>query len=966
MSDGFSEIRLAISRATATVSNRTQLCTPGPDDERRDRKESSSMGSWMKREHSSHVTRCRVGRQATLAMLLLLVALSAAAGEEPATRTNDAADTNLQQRVPWLSSRLVGSPEPPLPYVAVPALSGVEWNRPLYAKREPEGTHLIVVQQGGEKDKPSRVLRVVDRPDAEEAKLLLELPGRLIYGLEFHPDYELNRFMYLFSNGPTGEQERQNRISRFQVTYDAAGHAACDVDSEQIILEWRSMGHDGGDLCFGHDGMLYITSGDGTSDSDNWLSAQDATNLLGGVLRIDVRDSEEGRPYSIPKDNPFVDLPKARGELWAIGLRNPWRMSLDAATGQIWVGNNGQDLWETVHLLGRGENYGWSVYEGSHPFYAHRQLGPGTLTLPTLEHHHSEARSLTGGVVYDGDRLPQLKGAYIYGDYSTGKVWAARHDGQQVTWHREIADTSIQIAGFSNTHRGDLLIIDLAGGIFRLQKNPQEKNAAAAFPRKLSETGIFASVAEHRVAPGVIPYSVNAPAWNDGATAERFLAIPGRQQISFRRNRGWDFPNGSVIAQTLSLDTLQDDVHHKRRIETRVLLRQRGEWTGYSYRWNPAQTDAVLVGHQGQDIELAESLHPSSSQPNKWRIPSRAECMSCHSRAVNYVLGLTEVQMNRLHDHGSHHANQLETLSQIGMFTESLPLGVEEMNKLVDPHDVSSDLESRARSYLHTNCSSCHVESGGGNARMQLEYNTALDKMQIISHFPQHETFGITRPRIIAKGRPDDSVMLARLNRRGRGQMPPLVSNRIDEPAVDLMRQWISAMQSDRKFVRDWSVTDLLAESQQLSRGRSFDQGKQIFRSVGCAQCHRIRDEFAGIGPNLTGVSKRLKFEEILTSIIEPSRSIANEYAETIITTAKGEVVRGRIESETEQVVVLRGRESFATPRTIDKGDIDDRSLSKISTMPEDALNELELNEILDLLAYLIADADPSHASFSD
>jgi uncharacterized repeat protein (TIGR03806 family) len=707
--------------------------------------------------------------------------------------------------------------------------------------------------------------------------------------------------------------------------------------------------------------MLYATAGDGTSDSDNWLSAQDVSNLLGGVMRIDVEHPTAEQPYSIPPDNPFLHIPGARGELWAIGLRNPWRMTVDAVTGQIWVGNNGQDLWETVHLLGRGENYGWSVYEGSHPFYAHRNLGPGELTLPTFEHHHTESRSLTGGIVYNGDRIPELKGAYIYGDYSTGKIWAGRHNGTEVTWHREIADSAIQIAGFSNSHQGELLIVDHGGGIYRLQVNPaiERPGDSPPFPTKLSETGIFESVSEHRVAPGVIPYSINSPAWNDGATTERFIAIPGDKKIEYKAARGWDFQDGSVLVQTLSVDEETHGIIAKRRIETRILTRQQGEWTGYSYEWNAQQDEANLVEREGKNISLEVAFDGRVGEESTWRIPSRAECMSCHSRAVNYCLGMTELQMNRSHDYADAGDNQLRTLEHIGLFSAPLPKPVDELKKLVDPHDAAAPLETRAKSYLHANCSGCHVSAGGGNARMELEFTTLLDDMEVVSHFPQHDTFGLTQPLIVAPSEPDRSVMLTRLNRRGRGQMPPLVSNRIDKQGAGLIKQWIASMKPNRKFVREWTVAEIKEHQRETNTGRSFERGEQLFRTAGCGQCHRIQNENAGIGPNLSDISSRMKADEILSSIVSPSTVIDDKYAQTIVVTADGEVVRGRVEKETDDVIVLRGRESFAKSRTIRKADIDERSLSKVSMMPVGTVNHLELDEIADLLAYLLADGDP-------
>jgi uncharacterized repeat protein (TIGR03806 family) len=852
----------------------------------------------------------------------------------------------LEKRIPWTTSQVVGSPDPPMPYVVTQVFTDIKWEQPIYVEREPGTENLIVIQKGGEEDTPTRIVRVKDEAEAAEIEVLLSVADRQVYGLTFHPEYQQNGFLYLFSNDSKVEAERINRVARYTVTHDPNATVVCDPASRQVIIEWKSMGHDGGDLVFGHDGMLYITSGDGTADSDQWLSAQDVTNLLGGVLRIDVDHLANGQMYSVPTDNPFVDLPNARGELWAIGLRNPWRMSIDDQTAQIWVGNNGQDLWETVHLLGRGENYGWSVYEGSHPFYAHREVGPGKLVGPTFEHHHTESRSLTGGVVYYGDQLPELQGAYIYGDYSTGKIWAGRHDGTQVTFHQEIADTTLGIAGFSNTHRGELLVVDYAGGLYRLEPNPllEQKDELSVFPTTLSATGLFNSVVDHQVAAGVIPYDVISPGWNDGATAERFIALPYDLQIASNGSGSWTFPDRAVVMQTLS--------HGSKRIETRLLVKQQGEWLGYAYEWNEQQDDAALVSAAGKDIQILDE----SGTEQKWRIPGRAECMSCHSRAATYILGLTELQTNRDYHYGDVEDNQLRTLGHIGLFDGSLTKE-EDRKTLAAPGDTSAPLELRVKSYLHTNCAGCHVAAGGGNARMELKYTTPLEDMKVISEFPQHATFGLAQPQIISPGNPEQSVMLARLARRGRGQMPPLVSNRVDDEAVELFRQWITSLESDRKFVRDWKIADLQDDLPGIAEGRSLQRGKTLFKSAGCGQCHRIEEEIAGIGPNLTGVAERLKPAEILESILSPSAKIADKYAATIIATIDGRVIQGRIQSETDDAITLQGQESFSNAKVIPKSNIEERVLSKVSTMPRSTINHLQRDEILDLLAYVIAGA---------
>lgn len=871
--------------------------------------------------------------------------------------TADARPYGIESRVPWTGSRVVGSPEPPLPYINTPVLTNVDWNQLIFIDREPGTRFLMAIQRSGEGNADSEILRLEDRADVSETVQILSMPRRLTYAVAFHPQYEQNGFIYVCSNGPGTEWERGNQVMRYTMSRDPQADPVCDPASAQLIVEWESIGHDGGGLVFGHDGMLYVTTGDGTGDSDQWLSAQDVTNLLGGVIRIDVDHPDEGRAYSIPDDNPFLDIPGARGELWAIGLRNPWRMSIDAKTGQIWIGNNGQDLWETAHLLRKGENYGWSVYEGSHVFYANREVGPGKLVAPTFEHHHTEARSLTGGVVYDGDLLPELKGAYIYGDYSTGKIWAGRHDGTEVTFHQEIADTTLQLTGFANNRRGELLAFDYATGPHRLDPNPalSTQESLPEFPQKLSETGVFESVAEHRVAAGVIPYDVISPGWNDGAQAERFLGLPDDTQVTCQKSGSWEFPEAAVLVQTLSRTVspptdAENAAPERQRVETRILTKQQGEWVGYSYEWNAAQDDAQLVAATGKDLQFTDSAGATV----EWRIPSRAECMSCHSRAAQYVLGCTQIQMDRSFDYGEVEDNQLRTLAHVGILGgEVTP--AEERQALVSPADPAVSLESRVKAYLHTNCSGCHVAAGGGNARMELKYATPLDEMVIVSQYPQHATFGLTQPRIVAPGAPDQSVMLARLSRRGRGQMPPLVSRQVDQSAVDLMRQWIASLKPDRQFVRDWTVADLAEDLSTLGEGRSAERGKELFRTVGCGQCHRMEEEIAGIGPNLTGVGQRLKPRQILESIVTPSAEIAEKYAATVIATTAGRVLQGRVQSEDEEFLVLTGENSFAEPQRIPRSEIEDRALSGVSMMPKGTINHLQREEILDLLTYVIS-----------
>jgi hypothetical protein len=293
-----------------------------------------------------------------------------------------------------------------------------------------------------------------------------------------------------------------------------------------------------------------------------------------------------------------------------------------------------------------------------------------------------------------------------------------------------------------------------------------------------------------------------------------------------------------VIVKSFYLETEEGKPESRRWIETRFLTRQGTEWYGYSYSWNDEQCEGELVEAKGADREFTIKTAAGIKKLN-WRYPSRSECMVCHSRAANYVLGFTELQFNHEHDYGGVSENQLAVFERLDLFnkfnwaaqtrqmmreklkangmTEKeikghlakqtatrgqrepvmsslLPFSPGKMKKLVDPYDKSHDLTLRARSYLHSNCAQCHVEAGGGNAQMDLEFTKTLDKMKIINVKPLHDTFGIMDARLIAPGHPERSVLLYRISHRGKGHMPPLATRVVDQQMVETIREWIQRM----------------------------------------------------------------------------------------------------------------------------------------------------------------------------
>jgi glucose/arabinose dehydrogenase len=287
-----------------------------------------------------------------------------------------------------------------------------------------------------------------------------------LLGLAFHPDFESNGYFYV---DYTAADPRRTVIARYQV--DPSNPNQVNKSTEHIILQIGQpfANHNGGQLAFGPDSYLYIAMGDGGSGGDPFKNAQNRSSLLGKILRIDIDQETSPLNYSIPSDNPFVGNTQGyREEIYAYGLRNPWRFSFDAATGALWAADVGQNDWEEIDIVEKGKNYGWNIMEGNHCY------PPGTtscetsgLEPPIWEYSHSVGESITGGFVYRGTMLP-LNGRYIYGDFESGRIWSLQYYNTTTPINSELLDTDLLIASFGVGQDNELYICDYNGRIYAL------------------------------------------------------------------------------------------------------------------------------------------------------------------------------------------------------------------------------------------------------------------------------------------------------------------------------------------------------------------------------------------------------------------------------------------------------------------------------------------------------------------
>lgn len=795
------------------------------------------LGSEMlfRRLHLRHapIESSRMLRLFTILLASYLVAnpLTALAQQGSAAPRTEPAQSRAGASAVWTKSRLRGTPVPPPRYRIQPIEPQVTFSKPTSVESLPGTQQLLVTEIGG------RIYTIPERGRAEAtgkssadaaqspAKLIVDLRSLLpdelakgaisLWDAEPHPNFARNHYLYICYVHPA--DGGHTRVSRLQLTADK--HPQLVPGSERVIITWPAGGHNGGCLEFGKDGFLYISTGDGAGPNppDGLTTGQTVDDLLGAILRLDVDHPASAQQfYSVPTDNPFLDLQGARPEIWFYGLRNPWKFGGDPQTGEMFVADNGWETWEMVHRVVRGGNGGWPVMEGRAALRTEVPVGPTPILPPAVDHPHTEANSVVGGMVYRGAAVPALDGWFVYGDYITGTIWALRRNAEGGYSRTTLLDTDLQIVAFTQTDSGKLLIVDFdtTGQIYELLPSDQP-DLSASFPRRLSETGLFHDLARLEPAAGVWRYDVKVERWMDGATAERWIAVPPT------------FPEGAVLVKQLSIPQLAARPGQQAlpkaariRLETQLLHYENGQWHPYSYLWDEEGREAYLVDALGTSrvITAADAGQPTGQSERTWHVNAVNECKLCHNANAGNVLGFIPQQLSgrRAPD------DPLLLLAHRGFRADAeahtankLAAPVENTWQLVDPLDQQASLDDRARSYLHVNCSMCHHPKGNAIVSFYLRRDLPFEKLNT-NKGTGIGTFGMSDAKIIHASDPYRSVLLYRMSKLGYARMPYIGSRQVDSAGVALIEQWIRSLQpasSDGKETKTDRSPPLTANS---------------------------------------------------------------------------------------------------------------------------------------------------------
>ncbi len=677
----------------------------------------------------------------------------------------------------------------------VNAWSGISFTRPIGLTVPPgETNRVFVIEQRG-------VISVITDLSNPVKQTFLDIELRVddshaeegLLGVAFHPGYAENGMFFVFYTGHRtaacpANDHNENVLSCFLVSTNDPN--AADAGSEVKLLSqcddvWN---HNGGDLHFGPDDYLYVSLGDEGGSDDNQNNSQKIdADFFSAIMRIDVDclesnlwpnahpavqlDTNGFARYKIPADNSWIGATNFNGssinsnsvrtEFYAVGLRNPWRMSFDPDTGWLYCADVGQNNREEINVIVKGGNYGWRLREG---FVATPTGGvggappPGNVD-PILDYPHNHTPwggfAVIGGFVYRGTRFPDLLGHYIFADHVSANFWSLYYDGTNATnWSWMLSNGGP--SGFGQDPRnGDILVCDVDSGLVNRLVGQVDSN----IPQTLEDAGVFADLANHVPHVGIEPYDVNVPYWSDGAIKTRWFSVPDvDDRMTFQAKDNWTFPTGAVWIKHFDLEITNGAPETRRRLETRLLWKTGSGAFGATYRYT-SPTNAELVPAVGVDEDFVR-YDGGVVWTQTWRYPSQAECLQCHSPVAGHALGFRTVQLNREYDYGYGTQNQVRALETVGYFENDAP-DPSTLRALADPGDESASVAYRVRSYLQANCSPCHVPGGSAQGEWNADVHTPLAMVGIIDGDLVNDGGDVSN-RVVRRGDAAHSIMLTR------------------------------------------------------------------------------------------------------------------------------------------------------------------------------------------------------------
>ncbi|MBX3741628.1 MAG: PQQ-dependent sugar dehydrogenase [Akkermansiaceae bacterium] len=737
-------------------------------------------------------------------------------------------------------------------YTTQNALGDLVFDEPMSVVSVRHERHrLFVAERGG-------ILRIVDLTAAElEAKPYLDLRDLLetdetfnrggengFLSVAFHPEFAANGTLFVYFSFVAKDGKLFQRLHR--VVMESPASDAPEIFSHERLLTIydRASNHNGGTIDFGPDGYLYLSLGDEGGGGDQYNNArfitQDPTagrtGFWGQMVRLDV-DHRAGNltpqlhqqnstsypsavndaAYKVPADNPFIgrttwhnvaiNPANVRNEIWATGLRNPFRWSFDRPTGRLYLGDVGQGAREEIDIITRGGDYGWSWREGTREYNSPPSPeDPPPSGFSPIEPIYDYGRSsngvlggncVTGGAVYRGNRLTELFGAYVFADYS-GPIVALRENNG--TWTAEKLGEEGGIVHFGHDPRdGDLLFC--ANG--QVKRFVRSQTTGTAPPATLSAVGAFSNLASLTPHAGIVPYDVNLPFWSDHAIKRRWFSIRNTtDDVTYSRDGNWTLPTGMVWVKHFDIETVRGQPSSARKLETRILVKTASGTYGLSYRWRADQTDADLVDEEGRDDPLTITVGGSPTSQT-WRFPSRGQCMNCHTPVGGHALSFNTRQLNRDHLYGTQTRNQLTALEVAGYFSNSVG-GVHTLPAYAATDDATQSREWRVRSYLAVNCSQCHQPGGPASGNWDARATVETDAAMIINGVLL-DPAGNAANRFVVPGDVTHSVAVRRMQGIP-SRMPPIGSNVIDSSGVALLTDWINADLPARRSFAQWQV----------------------------------------------------------------------------------------------------------------------------------------------------------------